>query len=184
MAAIAAAKGILSAKEGIMKKYCLLLLLAVCAVLLLGCGSESQSHKNKGAGTLEMENVSADAGAEDVIVNVSLKNNPGFLTMAVMIDYDANALTLTGVSCGEAYLDYMFVAPQNKQSGCMASWLSTDIPEEIVDDVLLELHFAIHADAASGDHYVTVSCPDDGGIVGENREPIEIKGFSGYVKVN
>ena len=157
-----------------MKKYCLLLLLAVCAVLLLGCGSESQSHKNKGAGTLEMENVSADAGAEDVIVNVSLKNNPGFLTMAVMIDYDANALTLTGV----------FVAPQNNQSGCMASWLSTDIPEEIVDDVLLELHFAIHADAASGDHYVTVSCPDDGGIVGENREPIEIKGFSGYVKVN
>ena len=90
-----------------MKKYCLLLLLAVCAVLLLGCGSESQSHKNKGAGTLEMENVSANAGAEDVIVNVSLKNNPGFLTMAVMIDYDANALTLADVSCGEDYLDYM-----------------------------------------------------------------------------
>lgn len=167
-----------------MKKYCLLLLLAVCAVLLLGCGSESQSHRNKGAGSLEMENVSADAGAEDVIVNVSLKNNPGFLTMAVMIDYDANALTLTGVSCGEAYLNYMFVVPQNKQSGCMASWLSTDMPEEIIDDVLLELHFAVRTDAASGDHYVTISCPDDGGIVGENREPIEIKGISGYVKVN
>lgn len=184
MAAISAAKGTLPVKKGIMKKYYLLLLLAVCAVLLLGCGNESQSRKNKGAGTLEMESVSADAGAEDVIVSVSLKNNPGFLTMAVMIDYDSNALTLTGVSCGEAYLNYMFVAPQNKQSGCMASWLSTDMPEQIVDDVLLELHFSVRMDAASGDHYVTISCPDDGGIVGENREPIEIKGISGYVKVN
>ncbi len=66
----------------------------------------------------------------------------------------------------------------------MASWLSTDMPEEIVDDVLLELHFSVRMDAASGDHYVAVSCPDDGGIVGENMEPIEIKKISGYVKVN
>ena len=167
-----------------MKKNYLLLLLVLCAALLLGCGSKEQSHKNQGPGILEIESVSADAGESEVVVPVSLKDNPGFLTMAMIIDYDANALTLTDVSCGEAYLDYMFVAPQNKQSGCMASWFSTDIPEEIMDDVLLELRFTVRADAASGHHYITVSSPDDGGIVDENMEPIEIKGTSGYVNVN
>lgn len=167
-----------------MKKNYLLLLLVVCAALLLGCGGKEQSSKNQGPGVLEIENVRVDAGEGDVVVPVSLKNDPGFLTMAMIIDYDANALTLTDVSCGEAYLDYMFVAPQNKHSGCMASWFSTDIPEEIMNDVLLELRFTVHADAASGPHYITVSSPDDGGIVDENMEPIEIKGTSGYVNVN
>ncbi len=136
------------------------------------------------APTITVSSASARAGDTRVTVVVSLESNPGFLTLALSIDYDADALTLTKVSCGSDYTDYTFTKPKDLSSGCKASWFSTDLPEEIIDGDIMILQFTVNSSAANGQHAITVSCPDDGGTVDGNREVIDLRANTGYITVN
>ena len=126
---------------------------------------------------------SAKAG-ETVKVAVEVKNNPGFLTMALQIDYDSTALTLTKISNGSDYTDYTFTPPRNKVSGCKAAWFATDLPEEIIDGEIMILQFKVVDGAASGRYAVTVSCPDDGSTLDGNKTAFTLADAVGYVTVN
>ncbi|MBE6530044.1 MAG: hypothetical protein E7680_05555 [Ruminococcaceae bacterium] len=132
---------------------------------------------------LVVENKTASAGST-VKVAVSLENNPGFLTMALTIAYDSNAMTLTKVSNGSDFTDYMFTAPKNKKSGCTASWYATDLPDEITDGTVLTLTFQILDDAGSKTYDVIVSNPDDGGTVDGDKTPFTIVAGTGHITVN
>lgn len=46
--------------------------------------------------TIIVQNVTARAGDEDVAVTIALKKNPGISSIALTLDYDKSALTLTG----------------------------------------------------------------------------------------
>ena len=139
--------------------------------------------KNSDLPALAVGSATAATGETKVIIAVSLKNNPGFLTMALNIAYDSNVLTLTKVSNGSDYSDYNFTAPKDKSSGCTAAWFATDLPEEILDGDVLLLQFTVSAEATSGDYFVTVTCPDDGSTLDGDKNEITIAKATGYITV-
>lgn len=130
-----------------------------------------------------VETVNASKGEEDVIVYVSLKDNPGFLTMAMDITYDSENMTLVKAVSGTDYSDYNFVGPKNADTGCTASWFIPDVPDEIIDGKILELHFDVNNDIKSGSYLVSVTRPENGGIVDENKEPIIFNNATGYINI-
>lgn len=184
-----------------MKKYRLLVYLLTFAVLFTGCKKESGdtsvtvSTKSENHSSEEpviddkypsfaVETVSAAKGDADVVVCVSLKNNPGFLTMAMVIGYDSNNMSLTKVASGPDYSDYYFVGPKNMQSGCTASWFLPAVPDTIVDGSILELHFAIHDEAESGSYPISIACPEKGGVVDSNKKEIIFNNALGYINID
>lgn len=183
-----------------MKQYRLLAILLVVAALLMGCNKETDDTNttvttkpegcsvedsviNDGHPTFAVEKVSAAKGDTDVVVCVSLKNNPGFLTMAMDIAYDSNNISLTKVVSGSDYGDYYFVGPKNMQSGCTASWFVPELPEKVVDGIILELHFAISKKAESGSYSIAITCPENGGIVNSNKQKIRFNNAVGYINI-
>lgn len=184
-----------------MKQYRLLVILLVIAALLMGCNKETddanttvstepagysseESAINDGHPAFAVETVSAAKGDTDVVVCVSLKNNPGCLTIAMEIGYDSDSMSLTKVVSGSDYGDYYFVGPKNMQSGCTASWFLPKLPEKVVDGIILELHFAISEKAESGSYPVSITCPENGGIVDANKKEIIFNNAVGYLDIN
>ena len=106
-----------------MRIYRLLICFLVFAVLLTGCGRKTdntndivttnseveQPINNDRYPSFVVETISAAKGNQDVVVRVSLKDNPGFLTMAMDITYDYENMSLTKVVSGSDYSDYYFV---------------------------------------------------------------------------
>lgn len=139
--------------------------------------------KNATTPALLVGSNTAAAGATKIAIPVSLKNNPGFLTMALQITYDSSALTLTKVTNGSDFSDYNFTAPKNKISGCKAAWFSTDLPEEILDGDVMILQFTVNSDAAAGEYDITVSCPNDGSTVDGSKAQINFSAGTGSITV-
>lgn len=175
-----------------MKKYIMFGFLLILMFVFTGCGEKNKDTEddtsehlvvNERYPSFVVETINASKGEEDVVVRVSLKDNPGFLTMAMNITYDSNSMLLTKVVSGQDYSEYNFVGPRNKKSGCLASWFVPEIPEKIIDGEILELHFNISEQVESGSYPITISRPDNGGIVDENKNAIIFNNAIGYIKI-
>lgn len=133
---------------------------------------------------IELSSATAAPGAANVTLTVSMKNNPGFLTMALKMSFNSDVLTLTKVSNGVDFTDYSFTAPKNKISGCTAAWFASDLPDEIVDGDVMTLKFTVAANAPAGKYPVTISCPNDGSTVDGNKTAFTMADTIGYITVN
>lgn len=163
------------------------IMLSVCLIWLTGCHSDSvstpeESGKSNTPAFVISSKTQTDSSG-DIEVSVCLKDNIGFLTMAANIEYDESAMTLVEIENGADFGEYNFVGPKNMQSGCMASWFSPDLPEEIKDGELLTLHFAVSENVESGEYPITITCPDDDGILSGDMEPITIESTTEYIKI-
>lgn len=169
------------------KKY-ILVLLAILVLSLTGCKNKEKStiestiYNNDKYPSFLVDNVNTSCG-EDLTVYVKLINNPGFLTMAMNIEYDSSAMDLIEVENGLDYENYNFVGPKNMNSLCNASWYALDLPEKIVDGTLLELHFKILDEAKKGKYKLKVSRSNNGGVVDRNKEPLIVNEALGYITV-
>ena len=161
------------------KKKFWLILLMVFILMLSGCKIPKNDSDKKSK--IEVENamtftISSECSdnENEVVALVHTQNNPGFLTMAVQIDFNPKYLNLTKIENGEDFVKYNFIPPKNKQSGCRASWFITDLPNNHTDGELLKLYFTILNKAEDGDYTVTISPINDGGIVDGNKKLITI----------
>ncbi len=132
----------------------------------------------------EVKSVDAIKGDKDIVVYVHLKDNPGFLTLAINIAYDSDNLILTRVLPGSDYRQYNFIGPKNMESGCTASWFVPDIPENIIDGIILELHFDTHEQTKPGSYAISVTRPENGGVVDQYKQPIVFNNATGYININ
>lgn len=173
-----------------MKKLVLLITIVSMFVCCNACKSknptsnyDTKEYKNESFPSFSVENVNAFSGEQDVTVFVYLKDNPGFLTMALNIEYDSSTMALAKVLNGEDFQEYNYVGPKNKESGCCACWFTTNLPEKIVDGKLLELHFNILENAKKGEYPVRITRPDNGGIVDENKEILVVNNSTGFINI-
>ncbi len=175
-----------------MKKSSLFIVILVCALSFMGCERKDNNQKETntklpvdyvGFPAFVVETVNASKGEKDVIVRVSLKNNPGFLTMAMNIEYDSETITLIEALNGSDYEEYHFVGPKNLKSGCKASWFIPKMSENTGDGIILELHFDIRKEAKEGAYPITISCGNNGDIVDRNKEAIVFNNAMGYIKI-
>lgn len=122
-----------------------------------------------------VESKSARKG-EEVILNLKVKNNPGFNSASIRIDYDKNVMTLENAELGELYasctpsydnLPYItFYGPRNITS----------------DGLLLKLIFKIKDNAESGDYAVGVTY-SEGDIANVAEEDVNFAIVSGKISV-
>ena len=122
-----------------------------------------------------VENKNARKG-EEVILNLNVKNNPGFNSASIRIDYDKNVMTLENAELGELYasctpsydnLPYItFYGPRNITS----------------DGLLLKLIFKIKDNAESGDYAVGVTY-SEGDIANVAEEDVNFAIVSGKISV-
>lgn len=157
-------------------------------LLLTGCkspaGGRDTSHADEeNAMTFKLSSPAVSAG-ENVVVCVNTQNNPGFLTMALTVDYDEDNMCLTWVENGADVSEYSFIPPKNLQSGCRMSWFVTDLNSSIMDGELLRLHFLVFSDTPGGEYPITVSPINDGGIVDGNKNAIKLTPAKGVIKVD
>ena len=139
--------------------------------------------------SFEVISANATAGQTNVKVYVNLNDNPGFANTVVNIDYDENALVLTGTKIGSAFAtgEYQFVKPMDMSSGCSAAYSGTDVPvpeeEGDYEGQFLILTFTVKQEAAAGNHAVTISCPKGLNVSKNAEEAIQLKSATGYIVV-
>ena len=176
-----------------MKKHIALIAFLILLVVLTGCKkkiasmdvtSSDNAVTNNRYPSFAVETVNASKGDKDVVICVYLKDNPGFLTMAMNIQYDPSVMTLTKVLSGSDFGEYNFIGPKNKQSGCTASWFIPEIPENITDGTILELYFDIMEQAKSGSYPISISRSENGGVVDQNKKEIVFNDATGYIKID
>lgn len=103
-----------------------------------------------------VDKATANTG-NDVVVNISLKNNPGIVGFRFSIKYDTNALTLKSaegvdmdVMFSENLTDYPFVA----------SWES-GTKEIDTNEAVVKLTFTVKENTSEGIYPITVEIDDD-----------------------
>lgn len=129
---------------------------------------------------LKVSDKSANPGAE-VTVDVSIKNNPGVMGMALKVDYD-NALTLTGAKSGEAFAPLTMTKPGKFVPGCKFVWDGQELAkEDIADGTILSLTFKMPDNVSNGAEYkisVFAEDPNDADL-----NPVNLQSESGVITV-
>ena len=130
-----------------------------------------------------VSNVSNSKCGQDVTVQVSVKNNPGILGMALTISYDDSAMTLESAENGSALAALSLTKSKELQNGCNFLWDGIELEDEDVQDgVILQLVFHIAEDAAEGKYPISFTA-SEGGTVDNNLNTVGLTMYSGYVTV-
>lgn len=164
-----------------MQKHAFILLL-VLALLLSGCRSNPDGKGNRTVMEIVVSSAFADSGGE-AVVYVQVTDNPGFLALALRIEYDSDAMTLTAIENGQDFTDYQFIPAKDLRSGCQAGWFITCLNEPPKGGELLKLRFHVLEETQTGEYAVTVLPVDDGGNVNEDKEPVTLMESTGIITV-
>ncbi|MBQ0010190.1 MAG: InlB B-repeat-containing protein, partial [Ruminococcus sp.] len=142
-------------------------------------------EEDKNAPIIEVSSTEASAGEEEVEVSISLKNNPGFLSLGLSFAYNSEVLTLSSVldSYNRHTEGYSFTPPpDNMASGCRAVLYKASLPKKITDGDVMTLKFTIASNAPAGSYAITVSSTE-GGTYDGNKEVIVLASATGYITV-
>lgn len=127
------------------------------------------------------DNISTSAGTTNVIVKVSVKNNPGILGMLLSVEYDENVLTLTGTSNGDATDELTFQEPSRFVSGCNFVWYGSETGT-IIDGSVLNLVFSVSGDAPAGTYPIKLTYSNQDTYDGDYN-PIQATVINGSITV-
>ena len=108
---------------------------------------------------LSVENVTAQAGIDNVYVSVSVINDPGILGMVFSVEYDEQVMTLVDCINGKALPALTFQPPSGYASGCNFVWYGSEAGEAM-DGEILKLVFSVADDAPAGTYPITLSWND------------------------
>lgn len=133
--------------------------------------------------TIVVNNTTVAAGATDVEVTISVRNNPGILGMTLTLAYDTTALTLKSAENGAAVSDVLTMTkPGIMVSPCNFIWDGMELdPENIRDGALLILRFDVSS-AAHGDYPVAITYRN-GNITDNNLQAIQFTVQNGSIFV-
>lgn len=93
-----------------------------------------------------------------VSIPISLKNNPGLVSMSFRVSYDVSAMTLVGVEDGGILGSNTFHNPDKTMNPYELSWGNDTITENITaDGTIVTLTFEVKENAVTGRYPVTVS---------------------------
>ncbi len=109
---------------------------------------------------LTLEIASAEVTAEDaqVVISVSIQDNPGIAGLMISVQYSSEVFTLTAAESGEAMEALMFTSPGTLASGSRFLWDGVDVQEQdIRDGECLKLTFAIAPDAPAGEYSILLN---------------------------
>lgn len=107
-----------------------------------------------------VSNMTAEPGMDNVIIEISLKNNPGIVSAKMTIDFDTDALTLTNVS-DKGVLGNVFHSP-TLQSPYNLYWNNGSATENITaNGTIATLTFTVNEYAKPGVYPIFLSYDED-----------------------
>lgn len=128
--------------------------------------------------------VSVNFGATDIVVPITVNNNPGFSGFSFCVNYDTSRLVLesTNILLDGGYK----VIGHPEGYGVNIAWTSTETYTE--DGTIAELHFSLTDDPNSGKAYINTAFRDGYdsfyGFTNGTEQDIAFDAFNGYVDVN
>lgn len=128
--------------------------------------------------------VSVNFGATDIVVPITVKNNPGFAGFSFCINYDTSRLILedTKILLEGGYK----VIGHPEGYAVNIAWTSTDAYTQ--DGTIAELHFSLKENANSGKAYINSAFREGYdsfyGFTNGTEQDIAFDAFNGYVDVN
>ncbi len=128
-----------------------------------------------------IENVETHAGATEVEVTVTVKNNPGILGAVCYVAYDNSALKLDYGANGVTAEGVTFTKPMHYKNPTTFVWDAQDVTWT-EDGVILTLFFSVSPTAESGSYHITLNYdPQD--MFDGNGDPIDFVVIDGSVTV-
>ena len=128
---------------------------------------------------------SAEAKQGDTVkISVSIENNPGVLGMSLTLSYDESVMELVSAENGNAVKDVLDMNhSKTMESGCVFLWDGEKIDSnQIQDGEILNLEFKVLKSAPVGKTQVLL-VSDEGGIVNNNLESLELNIENGFINV-
>lgn len=128
---------------------------------------------------------SAEAKQGDTVkISVSIVNNPGVLGMSLTLSYDESVMELVSAENGNAVKDVLDMNhSKTMESGCVFLWDGEKIDSnQIQDGEILNLEFKVLKSAPVGKTQVLL-VSDEGGIVNNNLESLELNIENGFIDV-
>ena len=121
---------------------------------------------------------------DTVKISASIVNNPGVLGMSLTLSYDESVMKLVSAENGNAVKDVLDMNhSKTMESGCVFLWDGEKIDSnQIQDGEILNLEFKVLKLASVGKSQVLL-VPDEGGIVNNNLESLELNIENGFVNV-
>lgn len=133
--------------------------------------------------TIVVSDATAKAGATNVEVTLSIRNNPGILGMTLALNYDERVMTLTNVEKGDALSEMTFTKPKILGSGCKFPWDAEEVlPEDATNGEMLTLTFSVSNTATAGNYPVSLTY-DDGAIIDNDMMPVAVSIDNGTITV-
>ena len=122
---------------------------------------------------------------DEVILAVTVINNPGILGMSATLSFDENVMTLASAEKGEAFGDTMELTHSaTLGSGCVFLWDGLDLePEQILDGDLLYLKFKLSDSAPSGKYPVSFVLDMDG-VYDKELALVNVTVENGYITIS
>ncbi|MBE6981907.1 MAG: hypothetical protein E7437_06275 [Ruminococcaceae bacterium] len=128
-----------------------------------------------------LSNVETFAGATEVEVTVTLKNNPGILGAVFQISYDGSGLKLNAARSDVSAEGVSFTKPTVFKNPSTFVWDAQDMTWT-EDGVILTLFFSIPSTAADGDYNIKLTY-DPGDVFDGNGDSIDLAVIDAVVKV-
>lgn len=136
---------------------------------------------DENAPRISMAGVNAKAG-EEVEVQVKLENNPGITSLRLVVNYDEDALEMTGFTFGDALSSMNKATSQNYGNGYSFSMYSATA--DLTDcGTLATIKFKVNENAEEGEYPIAITYdPDD--IFNLNGDCIGFDIENGAINVN
>lgn len=147
-------------------------------VLIVLCPGYIGAAYAEGMPTLRVSTVNADPGSEEVVVSISLENNPGIIGMTLSIDYDHDKLEFIPGS-GE-FLTELGGTGVISSAGSGLAWGNTE--DVTFNGSFALLKFKVLETAAAGLAQVNVSY-EEYNIINANNENIHFDVINGGVEI-
>ena len=126
--------------------------------------------------------VEAEAGAKNVAIDVSIKNNPGIASILLDIGYDKSALTLKNFVYNTSAVSGSMTVPYNENAKQFSLSMVNGTSNIEGDFVFATLYFDV-ADNATGNYAITVSY-DENNVYNIDEHNVEFNVINGSIIVD
>ena len=123
--------------------------------------------------------------SETVIVELSIKNNPGIQGVTLTLTWDESLALTKKAQNGEAFSALGLTAPKRLESPYNLVWYAQDLEtEDIKDGVIATLEFEVSPQAKDGDILNVSASYISGDIIDRDRKQVSCKMYSGNITIS
>ena len=148
-------------------------------------GNAVQPPEEVKIGLIELGKAYGKVGNE-IVVSVKMLSNPGIVNIKLSLNYDRDAMQLTGIENGDIFADNRMIADLSNLTSLKSILWSDNTSRENNTNTgtLVKLKFKVKDGAATGTYAINAVCSPAGGAYDFNGVQVLFDGGEGQVEIN